>query len=478
MANEQTPTADYGFDDPDQLQQAASTQQAQMYEKGDTTARQFQMITNGIQGAFGNPVVNKARAVQERFKAILSQTNEDSPADEDPLDKQVRLAHAISIGMVDLSPQMATQAMGQLAQLQQAKLQRAHLTAETGKVEQEALSDQLKNKILQNSPATMVLAKDAGKDENGLPQGYNAVGSYDLKDDNTPAAMHAAIAEAAKNGDTLIPISPKELLDSKYQVAVARGQYQNQSALIAAMGKIQTANAKGAGAGDRFADRMMSSANAVAVDAENISHIPFGSNSGTFGGWVHPNSGLDLFAAPVNSLRNALTPQDVQSYNVLSQGMFRSLAMIELQGGLQGGASFAKSVQDQLALHPGDTPLTIMEKLAKVRQTVEAQMQNTLAKPNIPETQKEVLRGALASLEKSIPYTPADVIDFGNKGKNNQKLTFLDYAQQRKVGAATTQSGQVARTMPSGDKLTEYATQHFGGDKNAATAYLQSQGYK
>jgi hypothetical protein len=40
------------------------------------------------------------------------------------------------------------------------------------------------------------------------------------------------------------------------------------------------------------------------------------------------------------------------------------------------------------------------------------------------------------------------------------------------------QTPGVAKQMPSGDKLSEYATQHFEGNKDKAIQYLQSQGFK
>lgn len=150
--------------------------------------------------------------------------------------------------------------------------------------------------------------------------------------------------------------------------------------------------------------RVATAATEAAQAAQNIMELPSSSTSGIFAGRGQSHG---LLAAAKESLTNALTSQDVQSYNTIVPGVARSLATIEASG-LAPPGSFTNSM-DAMTLKEGDTEETKMRKMAELRQIVEKGMEPNLADPKIPEVQKDQIRSVVAQIQAAIPFTHHDI---------------------------------------------------------------------
>ncbi len=169
--------------------------------------------------------------------------------------------------------------------------------------------------------------------------------------------------------------------------------------------KLRFAAAGGVGArGEVQFKRVAVAATEAAQAAANIMELPGTSTSGIFAGRGQKPG---LLSAVKESLTNAVTSQDVQTYNTLLAGMSRSLATIETSGLAPPGST--TSSMETLTLKEGDTELTKMRKMAEVRQIVEKGLEVNLADPKIPAVQKDQLRGVLAQIQSAIPFTHHDI---------------------------------------------------------------------
>jgi hypothetical protein len=242
--------------------------------------------------------------------------------------------------------------------------------------------------------------------------------------------MHQDMLEAAKNGQTLVPMKLDELLNSKSQVAIARGQYGLQQAMINAQARIQTANQKNSQMDDRFGDRIMSSADMASVSLGNIAHMRFGSNAGYMGTSLGATPGGSLMELAGGNLRAALSSDEQKMYNTIVTGLGTSLARVELNGGLQGGQALSQIIQQRLAITPQDTPISIMTKLAEARQILDNNTEIYTNSSTADPKKVAIIKQRLADMHNAVPFTVDDVIKFQQAQSGSNKPSYSDWAKQ------------------------------------------------
>jgi hypothetical protein len=156
-----------------------------------------------------------------------------------------------------------------------------------------------------------------------------------------------------------------------------------------------------------FQNRVINALNLGTASLHNITQLPMGADTGLLGGYgAHPGySAMDTIAA---SLKNKLSDEDVQQYNLMVSGLSRNLAGIE-QAGLAPAGSFTDSL-NSIQARPGDTLGTRLGKLAEARQIIETGLQSLVDSPRVTADQKAKINARLADLRKDIPYTVEDTI--------------------------------------------------------------------
>ncbi|SRR6266404_160071 len=197
-----------------------------------------------------------------------------------------------------------------------------------------------------------------------------------------------------------------------------------------------------------YLQRTMTSANEAARDLENVVQLPITASTGYFGG---RSQGTSIMAATKEVLANKMTPQEVQSYNVLSSGFQRSLAGIE-SSGLAPPGSLSHQM-DAVIFKEGDTNTTKLQKLAQTRQIVEAGLETTLANPRVPEDQRKHIEGIIESIKKSVPFTQTDIIRMQNEQEKNPKATLQSTMKKMQKETKSTEGLPTATNPQTGEKL-------------------------
>lgn len=210
---------------PNQFQQNNALMQA--------GGNQFGQGLAGMTGNqnIGDPRVVQARQVSAAMQQIIQNSNENSPSDESPIDKQQRLAQAVAAGMANISPQIALKANMQAVAMQQAKQQQALLQAQTANEQQTTADNVVKNDAAKMGQVYQVHGVATGKD--GLPI-YKAVGDpipmYNPDGSKNPdfnTQLQANIALAKQQGLSAPQFSTVDKFqNSKDQVALIRAQAQ------------------------------------------------------------------------------------------------------------------------------------------------------------------------------------------------------------------------------------------------------------
>lgn len=161
---------------------------------------------------------------------------------------------------------------------------------------------------------------------------------------------------------------------------------------------------------------------------ETVTRMPVGANQGLWN--QHP--GTTVMDAAGRSLLWAVSPQDVQLYNVAMSGVARNLAILENYGRGAPTTGQIAAIADQLSLRPGDTVATMMLKLADYRNTVENAAETFLAmNKNRPDDATLVAEKMLKTARKSVPFTMNDVVDYQAASAKNPGLTIGEFTRQR-----------------------------------------------
>lgn len=182
------------------------------------------------------------------------------------------------------------------------------------------------------------------------------------------------------------------------------------------------------GSASRFqtqAMRVQAAAQDTINAVRSINALPITASTGFFGGTEDKKSFL---GAPLNYFRQRMNPQDVQSYNVLAQGLAMNIASVEAQGLAPNEVQISQA-NARLLAQPGDTYLTKLQKMAALRQHAEGHLEPMLHSNLVTPEQKNYIRSMLTSLKQEIPYTAQDIIALGNA--KDTKQTFEQFARSQ-----------------------------------------------
>lgn len=194
--------------------------------------------------------------------------------------------------------------------------------------------------------------------------------------------------------------------------------------------------------------RITTAAHDLATELENISELPKGANSGLL-----PKAGLE--GTPLGALSRAVTSQAAQSYKVSAVGLSRALASLETAGLAPPGSLTGQ--MEGLQIQAGDSPITVMQKMAAMRQMGENGIDAIVASPLLSSDQEKDVLKIKDRLSKAIPWSQQDVIHLMNSG--DSKATLSSIAKQRlniqEGKIPTVQSAAEAAKLPPG---TEFMT--------------------
>jgi hypothetical protein len=162
----------------------------------------------------------------------------------------------------------------------------------------------------------------------------------------------------------------------------------------------------------RYADTVAIAGNEAATSIGNIVSLPITVSAGPFAG----KSKTTLFNAPIEALKNAATPEDVQRYNTEIDNVGKYYSTM-LSGGLQTSKGAADQFSEQFRIKEGDKLYTKLTKLAQMRQTFDRAAEIKINSKATPPEQVDLWKEWRAQVAKDIPITVADI----NKISNEQK---------------------------------------------------------
>lgn len=424
-----------------------------------------------------DPRVTQAYKTQGRMRDILAAANEGADPNENPLDYQMRVARAMSIGLGDVNPQASLRAMDTMSKLTQAKEQQRHLQsmegleeAQTGEAKANTAQKTLDTNLNKITGGTMLLQGPADP-KNPLAE-RPTLGSYSLydKDGNYDQTEYQRLmddrAKFTQQGQQVEPISAKQASDARLQVAQMRAYASMQDAQTAASAKLQAAliaaQNKGSsinGQQGMMMSRIFQGAEMGSTILGNIVNMPIGSRTGVFGSNLFANSGKSVLNALAADTKNTLTNEDAQRYQAISAGLEQNLTMIEKSGGLQGGQAFAQNIRERLSFQQGDSMGTVMTKLADARQIIEKGTQIWLKNPKLDPVIKENVEESLNSLRQSIPFTVNDVTNWQKAAEKNPQMSLQQYIKANKLGDVTGAGSVEAAPGGSAEAPKQYKTE-------------------
>jgi hypothetical protein len=176
-----------------------------------------------------------------------------------------------------------------------------------------------------------------------------------------------------------------------------------------------------------YTERILGSANQAATAIQNITELPVGASTGMLG--IGGHAGSSLFGASFGALKNSMSSQETQDYNVMLAGVKRNLAAIETMGLAPAGA--LTESMGSLEMRPGDTHMTKLRKLAEMRQIVEKGMDVPLADPAIPPEIKALANKVVDTVTKAVPYTQQDVTKLQRAGEKNPRMTLEELIKKQ-----------------------------------------------
>lgn len=154
--------------------------------------------------------------------------------------------------------------------------------------------------------------------------------------------------------------------------------------------------------------RIFNAAANTAADLQNITSMPSGASAGFLGSGVGASAGTTLLEATWSTLKNQISPEEVDFYNATLGGLSNQLSTLE-KSGLAGSDALAAQY-DSLKLVPTDTVGQKMYKLALMRQTVESALQVQISQGILPRDMVQYANQLLGRIEQAVPFSPRDVI--------------------------------------------------------------------
>jgi len=201
-------------------------------------------------------------------------------------------------------------------------------------------------------------------------------------------------------------------------------------------GTVTLASKSGEGAGrlsETQNQRLMIGGNQVSLALRNLSEMPEGATLGIFQG-LGQERGDALSEAVKRTLANTASPQSTQTMAAVTRGLSRGLATIEAAGAAQGLVGLSQQMIGELPAE-GDSNLTILTKLADMRQIVEGAYEVMGKSDRISPDQKKQMQVTLDRIRKAIPYTVEDVIKLAS---NPDEKTISDFARGQGLGGGDT----------------------------------------
>lgn len=192
-----------------------------------------------------------------------------------------------------------------------------------------------------------------------------------------------------------------------------------------------------------YAERIMGSAREGAADLANVVELPIGAGTSWLG---KPHEGTSAVATTWSGLKNSVTPQEAQDYQVMVSGIQRNLSAIESMGLAPSGS--LTNQMEAVVVKPGDSQLTKLRRLAQTRQIIERGLDTPLSDPAIPDVMKDAMRETISSVQKAVPFTQHDLTDLERRAESNPKVTLQDVMKEKGLSKDDKDDSKTTKSPP------------------------------
>jgi hypothetical protein len=212
-------------------------------------------------------------------------------------------------------------------------------------------------------------------------------------------------------------------------------------------------------------------ANEAATSVQNIAQLTNSGRVETTSGTFDNIDNKGLFGASAGSLGRTLTSTQSQMYSSIMMPLMRTAATI--QGGAYYKLNESQIQQEMRALmsQPGASSLTMLEKMAELRQTINTGLEAKLTSGTLNEAQEGIITRTMSTVEKSIPWDVSDTIEFKDTAKKGQSFgnwlkvnRGIDIKDYKKDAQARVDAKEKAASKPAPKTADDFYA-HFGVKK-------------
>ena len=212
-------------------------------------------------------------------------------------------------------------------------------------------------------------------------------------------------------------------------------------------------------------------ANEAAVSVQNVAQLTNSGRVETTSGTFDNIDNKGLFGASAGSLGRTLTSTQSQMYSSIMMPLMRTAATI--QGGAYYKLNESQIQQEMRALmaQPGASSLTMLEKMAELRQTINTGLEAKKTSGTLNDAQEDIITRTIDTVSKAIPWDVSDTIEFrdtakkgqsfGNWLKTNRGIDIKDY---KKDAQAKVDAKEKEKNKPAPKTADDFYA-HFGVKK-------------
>jgi len=136
-----------------------------------------------------------------------------------------------------------------------------------------------------------------------------------------------------------------------------------------------------------------------------------------------------MFGATAASLGQSITTQDKQMYESIMLPLARMTATAQGGGRYRTNEASVKQSIEAFITKSGQTHMTMLEKIAELKQTLAISGESALEAGNLNSIQETSMRKNIDRINKSVPWNVNDVVEFYNKGGKAEN--FGDYLKKK-----------------------------------------------
>lgn len=195
-----------------------------------------------------------------------------------------------------------------------------------------------------------------------------------------------------------------------------------------------------------IANTMTTAMSEAGISLENLSNLTKKGTIYTTAGAYDNLSDHGVLGATAKQLtQENLTSQNQQMYRSVMLPLVRQAVTIQSGGRYKITEGAVKQEMDAVMASAGQSHMTMLEKMAELKQTISKGAEASLAAGILNPKQEAIVRNNLEQLDRAIPWSVNDVVSFATSGGKAK-----DFGTWLKASKETVQVGGQSYSRPAG----------------------------